>query len=86
MGTPLRDTAGGRGATHRAAGEGGAGAVLDDAHAEAGQAAGRLAGAQVEMVGTAGGTAGTLHVGLGGDITLSALPRAWGHAERLGGR
>lgn len=65
--------------------------MLDDAHAEAGQAASRLAGTQVEMVGTAGGTAGTLHVGLGGvggdgmgDMVLSPPPRAWGHAGRGG--
>lgn len=40
--------------------------MLDDAHAEAGQAACRVFGAQVEVVGAAGGTAGTLHVGLQG--------------------
>lgn len=51
--------------------------MLDDAHAEAGQAASWLTGTQVEMVGTAGGTVGTFHIGLGGraygvgDIALS---------------
>lgn len=63
--------------------------MLDDAHAEAGQAAGRLAGTQVEMVGTASGTVGTLCIGLGGGgqmatgwVTLPCHPppRSWGRA------
>lgn len=73
------------GYTHGATGEGSAGAVLNDAHAEAGQAPGWFIPAQVEVVGTACGTVGTLHIGLGarqcGDIALSPLPGLGTHTQ-----
>lgn len=86
------DTGGPRGpvgtGTHCVAGVGGAGTVLDDAHAEAGQAACRVFGAQVEVVGAAGGTAGPLHVGLQGQgrVTLwfCPPPPMWGHGTAWG--
>lgn len=43
---------------------GGAGALLGDAHAEAGQAAIRVAGTQIEVVGPAMAAGEALHLGL----------------------
>lgn len=48
------------------AGVGRAGTLLGDAHAEAGQAAVRVAGTQVEVVGPAVAAGESFHLGLGG--------------------
>lgn len=52
--------------TYQVAGVGGAGALLGDAHAEAGQAAVGVAGAQEEVVGPAVTAREAFHLGLGG--------------------
>lgn len=54
--------------SYQVAGVGGAGALLGDAHAEAGQAAIGVAGAQVEVVGLAVAAGRAFHPGLGGWI------------------
>lgn len=52
--------------SYQVAGVGGAGALLADAHAEAGQAAVGVAGTQVEVVGLAVAAGEAFHPGLGG--------------------
>lgn len=52
--------------TYQVADVGGAGALLGDAHAEAGQAAVGVAGAQEEVVGPAVTACAAFHLGLGG--------------------
>lgn len=51
--------------SYQVAGVGGAGALLGDTHAEAGQAALGVAGTQVEVVGPAVAAGEALHLGLG---------------------
>lgn len=60
--------------------------MLNDAHAEAGQAPSWLIAAQVEVVGTACGTVGTLHIGLAGEHSVMTLPchpsQGWGDTHK----
>lgn len=58
--------AGVRAGSYQVSGVGGAGALLGDAHAEAGQAAIGVAGTQMEVVGPAAAAGEAFHLGLGG--------------------
>lgn len=70
--------AGVRAGSYQVSGVGGAGALLGDAHAEAGQAAVGVADAQVEVVGPAAAAGEAFHLGLGG------WTERWVQGARLG--